>query len=155
LRGPDTLTPFTFSVTSSYTPEHSDRDLMEVLNLHWPDYDYEVPVVSYHPAARREPCRPVRIAEVAGSFLFNVNDTLSEIACPAHIRDWWYWDNRLLEYPPALPKAVPVDAMQRRHDLLDEADIIIFEENEAVLPASGHGEKLVEFVRSTTAESAR
>jgi hypothetical protein len=155
LRGPDTLTPFTFSVAPSYSPENSDRDLMEILNLLWPDYHYEVPVVTYHPASRREPCRPLRIAEVAGSFLFNVNDALSQITCPAHIRDWWYWDNRLFEYPPVLPKDQPVDATQRRHDLLDDADIIIFEENEALLPVSSGGEKLVEFVRNASAESAR
>ena len=42
------LTPFTLTWERSFKPQGSDRDLIEILNLMWPDTHYEVPVVSFH-----------------------------------------------------------------------------------------------------------
>ena len=71
------LTPFTFTAERSFYPQGSARDLMEILNLVWPDTHYEVPVMSYN-AKPPAICQPTRLTEIGGSFLFEMDDVLAQ-----------------------------------------------------------------------------
>jgi hypothetical protein len=66
------LTPFSFSVAVALQPEGDDRDLYDTLNLVAHDDHYPVPRLAYH-SVPPVPCRPARIVEVAGSFIFQLN----------------------------------------------------------------------------------
>jgi alginate O-acetyltransferase complex protein AlgJ len=145
LHGSPILTPFTFSFERSWQPQGSARDLMDLLNLIWPDTHYEVPVVTYH-SAERDVCQPARITEVGGSFLFELDDSLAQVACPPEISDWFYWDLKHFRYPGGTAKPLPVDAGERRQALMEDLDVIIFEENEAGIPKTGHGQRLLEML---------
>ena len=117
LRGSPLLTPFTISWERSFTPEQSDRDLLDILNLMYPDKHYEVPVVTIHSQPPAD-CNPTRITEVAGSFLFLLNDALAQAACPPEISNWFYWDMKHFRYPGGTSRPLPVDAAERRDALL-------------------------------------
>ena len=111
-------------------------------------------------------CRPARITEVGGSFLFTVNAALQEAACPPVISQWFYWDWRhflysegpskqILYFPPS--PELPVDAERRSRDLLSDLDVMIFEENDQRTPESAHGQQLFDFLaaQAPVAESSR
>jgi alginate O-acetyltransferase complex protein AlgJ len=154
LSGSTVLTPFTISWERSYKPQGADRDLMEILNLVWPDTRYEVPVVSYHSTTPAS-CRPTRITEVGGSFLFELDDALAQAACPPEISVWWYWDLKHFRYPGGTKKPLTADAAARRQDLLDKLDVMIFEENEAVIPDTPHGRQLLGLIAGQANTAAK
>jgi hypothetical protein len=128
------LTPFSFSVALGWRPTGDDRDLYDMLNLVAPDDRYPVPLLTYH-STPPTPCRPQRIAQVAGSFVFRLNESLMAVACPPEIHLYWYWDQRAFVYPNGSRIKVPMDAERRTEDLLRWADLVILEENEATIPA--------------------
>jgi hypothetical protein len=136
------LTPFTFSVAVGWRPTGDDRDLYDMLNLVAPDDRYPVPQLAYQ-SAPPAPCRPQRIAQVAGSFVFRLNESLMAVACPPEIHLYWYWDQRAFVYPNGSRVKVPMDAARRTDDLLRWADLVILEENEATIPSSPHGNALL------------
>ncbi len=147
LHGSQLLTPFTISWTRSFTPEQSDRDVLDILNLMYPDKHYEVPVVTIH--SHPPPvCHPTRITEVAGSFLFLLDDALEQAACPPRISNWFYWSLKHFVFPGGTTHPLPVDAAERRDALLTDLDVMIYEENEAVTPEAEHGKRLLEFIAS-------
>ncbi len=147
------LTPFTLTWERSFKPQGSDRDLIEILNLMWPDTHYEVPVVTFHSVPPAS-CRPARITEVGGSFLFELDDALAAIACPPEISDWFYWDLKHFRYPGGTAKPLAVDAEERREALLENLDVMIFEENEAVLPRTAHGVQLLKMIAGQSSTAA-
>ncbi|MBV9812091.1 MAG: hypothetical protein JO326_05035, partial [Acetobacteraceae bacterium] len=122
-------------------PEGEERDLLDILNLRFADWRYTVPHLTYD-AAPAGICRPAHITEVGGSFLFALDRALSHLACPPAIAMWFYWEKRLQEYPADRATMPPLDAAARRQSLRD-ADIVIFEENEASGPVSKHGEQMM------------
>ncbi|CAH2600100.1 ALGX domain-containing protein [Rhodovastum atsumiense] len=135
------LTPFRWDVRMSDRPRDSDRDVLDILNLAWPDDRYPVPELTYH-ADPPALCRPARIAEIGGSFLFRMNEVLARVACPPVIDMWFYWKNKHLRYPPVDGRTQAVDP-QKRRELLDAAELVIFEENETLAAASEHGPELL------------
>ncbi len=152
LHGSPLLTPFTISWERSFTPEQSDRDLLDILNLMYPDKHYEVPVVTIHSQPPAD-CHPTRITEVAGSFLFLLNDALAQAACPPEISNWFYWDMKHFRYPGGTSRPLPVDAAERRDALLTNLDVMIYEENEAVTPEAAHGLRLLDFIAAEQRQS--
>lgn len=151
LRGPGTLTPFTLTWTPSFGPEGSDRDLLDIMNLIWPDARYEVPVVTYHARAPSQ-CRSVHIVEVSGSFIFRLNEALAAIPCPPRIDLWWYWGTKYFRYPGGGTGApLPVDPRERRRSLLGKVDVVILEENDGGIPQTPEGNDLLAFVKSQRA----
>lgn len=142
--GPARITPFTWDVHISYNPRGTDRDVLEILNVAWPDDHYPVPELTYHgdpgPA-----CRPARIAEVGGSFLFELNVALAQIPCPPVIDMWFYWKLKHFRFPPPDAKPEPVDPVLRT-ERLAAAELVVFEENEASTPMTEHGTLLLEEV---------
>jgi alginate O-acetyltransferase complex protein AlgJ len=153
-RGSGTLTPFTLSWTRSIKPEGADRDALDLMNLVWPDANYEVPAVTYH-AQPTGSCKSTHITEVGSSFSFRLDEALAAIACPPRIDLWWYWGLNHFRYPGSTSAPQPVDPEERRHSLLDDPDIVILEENESLIPRTTQGEDLLGFVGSQqAAESA-
>ncbi len=146
-RGPK-LPTFTFDFTISYRPRGTDRDLLDIMNLPYPDTHYPVPELTYHSEPPPGGCQAVRISEVGGSFLGLINNTLERIACPPEIDYWFYWDQTRLRLAGGNPQSVslPITPDLRRQSLL-EANVVIFEENEAAGPETSHGKALMEETR--------
>jgi len=136
------LTPFTFSVAVGSRPTGADRDLYDMLNLVAHDDDYPVPVLRYQ-STPPVPCRPQRIVEVAGSFMFRLNETLQAVACPPEIRLYWYWDHGVFVYANGGWRQEAVDPARRADDLLRWAELVILEENEAMIAVSPHAAELL------------
>ena len=150
LRGANTLTPFTLTWKRGRQPDIVDRDALDLLNLLWPDTKYDVPIVEYQ-ARPDEVCHSTHVTEVAGSFIFRVDEALTAVACPPHIDLWWYWNLKHFQYPDSAHTPYPIDAEERRRSLLDKPDVVILEENESAIPRSTQGEALFDFVKSQTA----
>jgi hypothetical protein len=136
------LTPFTFSWEVSYSPKGWDRDLLDILNLPYPDAHYPVPVLTYQSSPRADGCEAVKITEVGDSFLMGINDVLEKSACPPIITLWYYWDNNQFLYAYGERRESPVEESMRRQSLFD-ADVVFLEENEAGVPDSQHANRLM------------
>ncbi len=144
------LTTFDFTWEVSYKPSGSDRDLLDIMNLPYPDAHYPVPVLTLRSTPPPGACRPVRIAEVGGSFLAEIDETMTRLACAPDITYWFYWDHRRIRYAAGRSHSGEAEAEARRRSLA-EADIILLEENEAGLPATDHARALMEAVRTLPA----
>jgi alginate O-acetyltransferase complex protein AlgJ len=146
------LMPFTFTWTISYKPDATDRDLLDIMNLPHPDRHFPVPELSYQSAEPPGGCKPLKITEVGGSFLMGINNTLEALACPPEITYWFYWDHNRFRYADRQMRELTMDADVRRKSLLD-ADVVFFEENEAALPDSRHGQALMDELKAIRAGS--
>jgi hypothetical protein len=148
--GAPPLTTFTFDWAVSYWPNAGDRDLLDIMNLPHPDAHYPVPELTYKSSDPPGGCKTVKITEVGGSFLMGINDTLERLACPPDITYWFYWDHNRFRYVDRHMRELTMDAKVRRQSLLD-ADVIVFEENEAALPETGHGRHLMDEMKAIRA----
>ena len=137
------LTPFSFDWRISYTPEGSDRDLLDMMNLPDPDSHYPVPVLTYASSPPPGGCRTAKITEVGGSFMMGMNTIFEQQACPPDFTYWFYWDHNRFRYVGERLKELPMDAGLRTQSLLN-ADVVFLEENEAVLPSSEHARRMVD-----------
>ena len=147
------LATLSFTWQTSYNPQGIDRDLLDIMNLRHPDTHYPVTELAYQSAPPPGGCRTTTITEVGGSFLGYLNNTLEQLACPPKISHWFYWDEKRFHYTGGRLDELPMDADAHRRSLLD-ADVILFEENEAWGPGSKHGELLMQAV-ATLAGGAR
>jgi len=139
------LSPFTFTVKTTYNAGSWDRDLQDILNLMY-RVTYPVPELTYSSQANGS-CRRDRIAEDAGSFIFQINDALEKTACPPEIRPYFYWKNYTTRSADGWLLKQPENPEQRRADFLIWADIVILEENEEALPKAVHAEALMAMMR--------
>ena len=139
------LAALSFAWRISYNPQGGDRDLLDLMNLKHPDTHYPVPELTYQSAPPSGSCHDVGIIEVGGSFLASLNWTLEKLACPPRITNWFYWEQRRLQYGNGRVYELPMDEDARRQSLLD-ADVVLFEENEAAGPDSRHGELMMQAV---------
>jgi hypothetical protein len=147
------LAELRFTWRVSYNPRGLDRDMMDMLNLPFPDAHYAVPELTYPSSAEAAGCHAIRITEVSGSFIFGINDALQKLACPPEISHWFYWNWNLLHHANDHRDVLPIDAQARRQSLLD-ADVVILEENEASGPHSGHGELMMREMATLTQTAA-
>ncbi len=147
------LAELSFTWRVSYHPRGLDRDMMDMLNLPFPDAHYAVPELTYQSSAGAAGCHAIRITEVSGSFLFGINDALQKLACPPDITDWFYWDWNLMHYANDHRDVLPIEAQARRRSLLD-ADVVILEENEASGVPSSHGELMMQEMATLTQTAA-
>ena len=100
-------------------PGQSDRDVLDILNLMYPDKHYEVPVVTIH-SDPPPTCHPTRITEVAGSFLFLLDDALGAGGLPARDQQLVLLGPQAFQYPGGTTEPLPVDARERTSALLDD-----------------------------------
>ena len=131
---------FTWKVSDS--PKGEDRDLLDMLNLPYPDASYPVPALTYRRTPPPSGCVPLQVTEVGGSFLMGLNAALEQSDCAPKITFWFYWDEMRLDRPGEHTQRPPLDAAARRQSLLT-ADVVIFEENEFAVAQSFHGESFM------------
>ena len=72
--------------------------------------------------------------------------TLMQEPCPPSIDFYSYFILELWSYPG--DRRYPVDPAQRRVALLQQANIVIFEENEANMMRSNHGPAFLDLVEN-------
>jgi alginate O-acetyltransferase complex protein AlgJ len=123
--------------TESRSPEGSDRDLVNMLNLYWFDTDYPVPKIAHGPLAIDRTCRPAKIMEVGGSFLEQINVALRESRCPPEISYWFYWNFSHVFYAEGKRRSAPPVQADRLADLAG-SDVILLEENELMIGETDH-----------------
>jgi alginate O-acetyltransferase complex protein AlgJ len=148
------LATLDFTWRISYAPKGSDRDLLDLLNLPYPDAHYPVPELNYRSDPPPSGCRSIKLTEVGGSFLTVIDTVLGSLACPPEISDWFYWGTSLLHYTGDRLVRSSVDSEARRLSLLN-AQAVIFEENELTLPASHYGELMMQEVAAAALRAGR
>lgn len=146
-----------FDFTSAPAPEAvgTDRDLLDLLNLLWPDAHY--PTAAIGRAGEKDNCaRAPRLLALGGSFLHQVLAAATLAPCPPQIDYWFYMrtaDNgiELGHYRRAPGDASNGERLPATPDELDEnlagADVILLEENEAGISTTKQVTHLVEALR--------
>ena len=85
-----TLGPFEFTYRIASEARVSDRDLLDLLNLLWPDAHYPVPVVEV--ARSGATCaRAPHLIEMGGSFMYEINFLWEHAACAPSVEHWFYF----------------------------------------------------------------
>jgi hypothetical protein len=124
----------------------TDRDLLDLLNLLWPDARYPTAAVS---ARAVEACAAApKLLAVGGSFLVQVVSNLVEAPCSPRTDYWHYvFDGsvvfRRMRYwiaPEGGVAALQRNALQTTESFeasLAEADLVLLEENESVIARMG------------------
>lgn len=130
-------------------PQGTDRDLLNLLNLYWPDAHYPVPKMLPAASAADRSCRPTKIIEVGGSFLDQVNEALRASGCPPQISYWFYWDFLHIAYAGGERRSEPAREAERVADLAG-SDVIVLEENEMNIGETEHLKALHALVASET-----
>ncbi len=118
-------------------PDEVDTDLLDALNVPMTGIDYQTPSV----VVRRQKhgrCEPVVMAQVGGSFTYEIDKILDLSVCPPQIDLYEYFGNTMAFYPG--DRRYPVDPRRRAWALLDGAAVVVLEENEEVAAHSQHGE---------------
>jgi hypothetical protein len=121
----------------SRSPQGTDRDLVEMLNLYWFDTDYPIPQIAHGSANIDPTCRPAKIMEVGGSFLEQINVALRGSRCPPEISYWFYWNSAHVFYHGDKRRSEPPSDDTRVTDLTS-TDVILLEENESILAMTDH-----------------
>ncbi|MGD9541145.1 alginate O-acetyltransferase AlgX-related protein [Methylocystis sp.] len=135
--------------------EGTDRDLLDLLNLLWPDANY--PTATIGRAGEKGDCaRPPHLLALGGSFLHQVLAAATLAPCPPQIDYWFYMrteDNgiELGHYRRAPGDASNGERLKATSEELDEnlagSDIILLEENEAGVATTKQVGHLVEALR--------
>ncbi|MGD9542809.1 MAG: alginate O-acetyltransferase [Methylocystis sp.] len=143
--------------TSASAPEAvgTDRDLLDLLNLLWPDAHY--PTAAIGRAGEKGDCpRPPRLLALGGSFLHEALAAATLAPCPPQIDYWFYMrteDNNieLGHYRRAPGDASNGERLRATSDELDEnlarADFILLEENESSIATTKQVGHLLEALR--------
>jgi hypothetical protein len=139
--------------TENREPKGTDRDLLNMLNLYWPDADYPVPQINHLAKDPEQSCRPAQIMEVGGSFLEQINVALLESRCPPHISYWFYWDRLHMSFAGKGRELAPPRDEDRLADAAN-SDVILLEENEMNIGETDHLKALHALIRSTTRMSS-
>ena len=136
--------PFGMSWHISDHPGGTDIDLADLMNLMWPPVHFPVPETTIT-AAPPPACRPLRVTIVGGSFMIGIAQVLTRLPCPVTVVEYEYWQYYHLTFRRGKVTAGPVDPARRDRDLND-ADVIIYEENEQLLGQSQHGPLLYQWL---------
>jgi alginate O-acetyltransferase complex protein AlgJ len=146
------FTPFRFTWRMSSHPAYPDIDLSMIMNMMWNLDDFRVPRITMQQAPKAADCRPVRIVIVAGSFMQRIGPTLSLLPCGARVVQYFYWSIHRDVWTDGVDHVEPVNAMVRDADLLN-ADVVIYEENEAVIAHAQHGVLLYQWLSQHVARN--
>ncbi len=126
-------------------PNDVDTDLLNSLNVPTLGHTYLTPSLTFPPENIRK-CVPVLMAQVGGSFVYQIDKVLQRIPCPPTIDFYEYFRNTMAFYPG--DRRYPVNKDRRRWMLLDAAEVVLLEENEELAAVSDHGHAFFEFVAS-------
>jgi hypothetical protein len=122
----------------------TDRDLLDLLNVLLPNPRYATAHVNYQPAkaCNEMPVASLKAAMIGGSFDDTLGLTLINDGCLSRLEMYNYLYRGLrtgVDYKTVKDRLTASDILPLR-----DADIVILEENEPALPASGHA---MEFYR--------
>jgi alginate O-acetyltransferase complex protein AlgJ len=122
----------------------TDRDLVDLLNVLSPNARYATARVTYQPAKTCDemPAASLKAAMIGDSFAGTLGQTLIDDGCLSRLEGY----NYLYRGLSAGPSYKTVKNRLTESDILPlrDADIVILEENESLLPASSHA---MEFYR--------
>lgn len=146
--------PYSFTWHMIRHPFGLDIDLSNLLNLIWHFPTAPVPVIDLQPAPPPTPCPDTKVVIVGGSFSHAILETLQKATCNPPAIEYEYWRTYTLYWTkPGPVLKYGVDEAQRSRDIL-AADVLIYEENEQVLPHPPQGEALYEFLKNDVAQSS-
>jgi len=145
--------PFTFQWHMIRHASGLDVDLARLMNLLWPFPAGLVPAVDLQPGPAPEPCPNTRVVIVGGSFGHAMLEHLLATTCNPPAVEYEYWRVFRVSWSKLGQVVTPgVDEAQRARDIL-AADVLVYEENEQVLPHPPQGQALWEFLRGTRSAS--
>jgi alginate O-acetyltransferase complex protein AlgJ len=134
------LGAFAFNYRIESEAKSFDRDLLDLMNLLWPDAHYPVPAIDVVRSETKCPRAP-HVVELGGSFLHEINILWENADCAPSVDHWFYfkrsdgfgtWRFDI----PAADTSVGL-GRERQSDLSDlpesvrQADIVLLEENES------------------------
>ena len=137
------LGQFEFDWSEIQQAQGTDRDLLDLLNLLWPDDHYPTAVIRGRVGVT--PCARVpRMLAIGASFLFEVDFAFAQAACAPDIDDYWYYvrpdGNGLLRRRFHIEKgatntgeSMPGGAETELRQSLERAQVVVLEENETVI----------------------
>jgi hypothetical protein len=134
------LGAFEFDYRMESEAKSSDRDLLDLLNLLWPDPHYPAPFV--HVARSDGACaHPPHVVEMGGSFLHQINILWEQTGCAPSVDHWFYFSRGSsfgtwrLEIPAGDTSAGGgrrvSDDLSAQPESVRRADIVLLEENES------------------------
>jgi alginate O-acetyltransferase complex protein AlgJ len=138
--GDHVLQPFDIAVTPAPSPEGSDRDYAELLNVLWPPIDYPTARISSRFASPGECKRRVSIAAVGGSFTSQIGSLVMMSGCPPLF--WSFSYMRLGVFSVHDNKWLDEETTSADYELLVSSEVVVLEENEEVMAKSHHGRLL-------------
>lgn len=145
--GRELIPPFTFTYTLSTPQKGADRDLVDLLNVFFPQLGYQTPKATYQPSipCAESPARQLDVAMVGSSFGHLPAQILIEGNCLDHFQFYYYL--MLGRFG-----GKPVHELQRNltdKDLtpLRDAKVMILEENESFVDKAGYVDPLRALVR--------
>jgi len=115
-----------------------DRDLLDLLNLLWPNAHYPTAVVEGHGGAPA--CRPARLTLLGGSFLREIIAALARAPCPPQVDYWFYFKGpdgragsvrRHIGAGDPSDAAAPAGSAEALRQSVAHSDIVVLEENES------------------------
>ena len=137
------LGQFNFDWVEIAQAQETDRDLLDLLNLLWPDDHYPTAIVRGR--ANGVACdRPPRMLAIGATFLFQVDFALAQAACAPDIDDYWYYVSpdgsglrrRLFRIGKGATNpgdSFPGGGDDELRASLERAEIVVLEENESVI----------------------
>ena len=145
LRDDPALSPRGFQWHYAAEPSGADIDLAVLMNLLWLPTQDPTPEIELDAAAGTSPCRPLKVVMVGGSFAHAIGDALSRQRCHPDVMEYEYWHNFVLTWDDGDMEEQPFNAAQRARDLND-AGVVLYEDNEQMLGRSEHGRALYEYL---------
>jgi alginate O-acetyltransferase complex protein AlgJ len=136
----------------------TDRDLLDLLNLIWPDDHYPTALVKGRD--NQTPCeRAPPMLAIGASFLFEVDFAFAQAVCAPDIDDYWYYyspeGHGLLRRRFHIQKGSvntgppsPGGGDRELLESLNRAQIVVLEENESVIAQRSEVDDLLRAARS-------
>jgi hypothetical protein len=148
LRNDDSLAPFSFTWKMTDRPDGVEADLFLLMNLLWTQPRFPVPHITMTAQPAPAGCKPVKIVIVGGSFMESIGAALSHLPCGVDVVEYSYWSIYHISWTDGVHTIKTVDPVIRDRDL-KSADILLYEENEAVVGKSQHGLLLSQWLEDT------
>lgn len=137
------LGQFEFDWTEIAQAQGTDRDLLDLLNLLWPDDNYPTAIIRGRES--QAPCdKPPSMLAIGASFLFEVDFALAQAACAPDIDDYWYYASpdgkglmrkrfRIQKGATNTGNSFPGGGDAELLESLERAQVVVLEENESVI----------------------
>lgn len=133
------LPEVSWTTSWDHQPTGNDRDLLELLNLLFPADKYLVPHLTYVRDETRPCTRPMRAAVVGGSFVWPLMAHMQRTGC---ITSDFFFYLVISQTRYSAASAAGENVAKVDHRAIEEADVVVLEENEQNLGKSNHAPAL-------------